>query len=619
MRWRKKRRGQVIVMVTLALIMMCGIMGLAVDLGWAYYMEKTSQAAADAAAIAAVGKAFDLVGGAGAAEGAYSTQDAALPPVRCSSAPAGGALAEGCLYAQRNGFTDNVSGRQAVYMSAGAYSIAPTAPRVGTVLYWATAVVAERIPQLFSAVMGNPMGGASSRATAAVVWATVPGSIYGLDRQNDFGVPGLSGRGLTGTDLFIQGGGSVRAGGDIYLASTASGASGRYASDGNGGWEVWAQNGNTYMRGSGWTTEPDNFYAGDPPVPDEPIRWQPDDDRFYDPLAGKGQPPPPTGLAPCPIPEVKVGSEWFGVVSAATSTVWGPGNYYAVDANNQPTGSRLLFDPGIKFGASGSCAAGAESAGGFGGYVFYGGVKLPSGTVTFEPGRYVLAGALEARNGRPGVLVDGRTQTYLTDNTPLVMEGGVLTAKPNVDAGEIFIFTDANYPGLQVPSELSSIQSLLRFGIVDLQSGSASTRTEMNLHGLNASHAAIPAELKNFEPVVFWQDQRNSTVRYTEDGYYSCGQPDGYECAEGRNIDWPDYTTITNGSPEMNLQATPSTHLFGVVYQPRGAWMILHGGNEQVVSPLTLISGAFQIQGGPAAVLRPMSRPMRRQVVALVE
>jgi Flp pilus assembly protein TadG len=51
--------GQAIVMVTLALFSMAGMMGLAVDLGWSYFVQKTAQAAADGAALAAVHDAWD--------------------------------------------------------------------------------------------------------------------------------------------------------------------------------------------------------------------------------------------------------------------------------------------------------------------------------------------------------------------------------------------------------------------------------------------------------------------------------------------------------------------------------------------------------------------------------
>ncbi len=54
----KNSGGQALVMVTLALMAMAGLMGLAVDLGWSYFVQKEAQAAADGAALAAVQEAI---------------------------------------------------------------------------------------------------------------------------------------------------------------------------------------------------------------------------------------------------------------------------------------------------------------------------------------------------------------------------------------------------------------------------------------------------------------------------------------------------------------------------------------------------------------------------------
>ena len=47
-----------------ARIAQCGIMGLAVDLGWGYFVKKSAQRAADSAALAGVEKALADVGAA---------------------------------------------------------------------------------------------------------------------------------------------------------------------------------------------------------------------------------------------------------------------------------------------------------------------------------------------------------------------------------------------------------------------------------------------------------------------------------------------------------------------------------------------------------------------------
>ena len=48
----QRERGQILVMTTLAVIALFGILALAVDIGWAYYMRKNAQRAADAASMA---------------------------------------------------------------------------------------------------------------------------------------------------------------------------------------------------------------------------------------------------------------------------------------------------------------------------------------------------------------------------------------------------------------------------------------------------------------------------------------------------------------------------------------------------------------------------------------
>ena len=52
------------VMVTFSLIAMAGLMGLAVDLGWSFFVQKEAQAAADGVAMAAVQEAYSGLNGA---------------------------------------------------------------------------------------------------------------------------------------------------------------------------------------------------------------------------------------------------------------------------------------------------------------------------------------------------------------------------------------------------------------------------------------------------------------------------------------------------------------------------------------------------------------------------
>src|SRR5487761_1895553 len=109
MRKRKQSSGgQAIVMVSLALFSMAGMMGLAVDLGWSYFVQKEAQASADGAALAAVHEAWERLGGIVGVGTTCGNSGAntlwcapTIPGAVCGSGNASGAsnLYAGCLYA----------------------------------------------------------------------------------------------------------------------------------------------------------------------------------------------------------------------------------------------------------------------------------------------------------------------------------------------------------------------------------------------------------------------------------------------------------------------------------------------------------------------------------------
>lgn len=39
---RSRKRGQILVLMTFALFVMCGMLGLAVDVGWSYFVKKSA-------------------------------------------------------------------------------------------------------------------------------------------------------------------------------------------------------------------------------------------------------------------------------------------------------------------------------------------------------------------------------------------------------------------------------------------------------------------------------------------------------------------------------------------------------------------------------------------------
>jgi hypothetical protein len=159
---RNNRLGQALILVTLTLIPMFGLLGLAVDLGWMEFTKKAAQTAADAAAIAALLQYQSTTFSATYTCGVGGIVCQA--PTSCSPAPTS-YLHTGCDYAQLNGFSS--SGNQYVSMESGV-GTPPTASGVISSSYWVTARVNQTVPQLFSAVLGNATGRVAARATAAL-------------------------------------------------------------------------------------------------------------------------------------------------------------------------------------------------------------------------------------------------------------------------------------------------------------------------------------------------------------------------------------------------------------------------------------------------------------------
>jgi len=239
--------------------------------------------------------------------------------------------------------------------------------------------------------------------------------------------------------------------------------------------------------------------------------------------------------------------------------------------------------------------------------VFYGGlVTAPLSRVTFAPGRYVFAGAQPVAGG-PGIGLTIGANSVVTDFTGLQSDGEI---GPNSDAGEIFIFTDKNYPGLSVPGVLSGMSfPQVRAGV------SAGLNPRVTLHGLNKDHSAVPADLRKFAPALIWQDQANTTLKYTPDGRLdmSCGGI----CSNILSVP---------GSQELIIQGSRNgshagVNLFGLIYSPRGSWTTIVGllPGDAVAGPLQLITGALQMTLNASLDLRAPVRHPNRLVASLIQ
>ncbi len=581
------RRGQVIVMVTFALVLLCGMLGLVVDLGWAYFAKRSAQSAADVAALAAVKMVFSGSGAAADTACNFGNITCAPTPVAC---PATGNLQSACLYAAQQGYSNQ--GRTTVTVQAsdrvtsptvaGCDPVAhqpPTAPCVDA-YYWITVRITERLPQLFSAVMGNKEATVAVRSTAAVVKTAGAGQLRLLNRENDpwgLGNPGNVLHNNGGPNLFVPGG--------VQIASAANGTGDSAAAFLGGNSTV--ESPFTSIRSGGQYNLQGNaaWVATPASAPDGP--------QFKDPFSDRGQQPP---ILPGPhTPHPAVG----GVIdhTVCPGGICGEGIYYATGPQPGctkscaivPNGGPLYISTDVSFSSSN-----------FGQYVFFGGLQVRQKHVIFGPGEYVLAGT----RGPDTLLLD-------IDNKSLI-EGG-----SGNDAGRIFILTDSQYPGLE--SRVNTVgtrywpgpDNSLTFAMTSIKTGN-SADSRISLYGLSTRNGTLPSDLEPFTPVLFWQDQRNSYVQYNSDATVTQCPDLAHPCLNNS------YPGLTSNSPEFDLWATPYTSLNGAVYQPRGAWMLVQASGV-MQGPLQVVTGAAKFQGTGTLTMSGVTDPVWIYGAALVE
>jgi Flp pilus assembly protein TadG len=113
----RRQRGQALLMISISAVLIFGMLGLAVDLGWGYFVKKSARAAADAAAMAAARKAFASLG----SKGPYTCGaglDCQAIAVNCSTLAPSSNLYNGCQYALKN-LTTGLSTAQNLLMASG--------------------------------------------------------------------------------------------------------------------------------------------------------------------------------------------------------------------------------------------------------------------------------------------------------------------------------------------------------------------------------------------------------------------------------------------------------------------------------------------------------------------
>ncbi len=655
MRQRKTSSGgQAIVMVTLALLSMSGMMGLAVDLGWSYFTQKAAQAAADNAALSAVQRAFKSIQSSGGTATALTACGSlgvtcAATPVACNpNSSALGNLQSGCLYARNAGFTPGGhSGRQNVLVEANIPSVAfpdsiptnPGSPR--DMVYWVTVRTYENIPQLFSAVLGNQNGAISAVATAAIASKIVPGSFWGMNKIGDCMFSGGSASGgftytNCGADINITGKGASCPGSSpsqsaylcapagIVMSSTC--AANGLAGCGNKTSNPGATTGNNYAGNSGsvWggpsiDVVTANAAGGLTAVPTPTVAGAPND-----PFVNLPQPP----LAAASSSNSAIGSCGYSGGNVPANATLGPLQFYSYTARTvagkalnipdaQPLSlSGVTFSPSVA-GAAG-CPGGVYTAGpntqgsnsAFPTYILYGGVSsFGGGTITMGAGQYVFAGN-NGSNSVPGA-TGGNDNVIAAKNTTFTDVNNGTTAPV------MMILTDGKYPGLS--TQMSNIpnwnctaatcggtNSLINPAITDpstgenyLVQGSVQTKnTDWTLSGFDKSTLgqSIPA-LSPYDGILIWQDQRDSTDIYDSTGHViACfvGCPNTPTTAQY------EANNVTATSPGLSMSDGNGTAVLkGAIYQPRGAWYEINPGTTGVTnSPLQVFTGMLDGGGG---------------------
>jgi hypothetical protein len=178
----------------------------------------------------------------------------------------------------------------------------------------------------------------------------------------------------------------------------------------------------------------------------------------------------------------------------------------------------------------------------------------------------------------------------------------------------LFIVTDPSYPN--VSAQFANIPALqgasqnLTFGTTFIEAGSGIT--SLQLHGLTPGNSTVETAnnggLKPFAQVLFWQDQHNSRVQY----YANTGLVDwSHSCAGTRDSPCPNLALSGSRIPQFSFSGSETSKVFGIFYQPRGAWMILKGNANPGNLKAILVSGSLQVGGilSLASISQPPAIP----------
>ena len=167
------RRGQAAIMMTMSIVVTLGLLGMVVDMGWAYWRKQAAKTAADAAVMGAVMSVANIHSFTCSTPDVVCQSDTACPADPVS--PPANLMQSGCLYAKQNGFRNY--DRQTVTM-AGNIGLSPVTGVQPS--YWVSATVTEKQPMLFSAILGQQWAFLRARSTAGIFTHPAGACIYAL-------------------------------------------------------------------------------------------------------------------------------------------------------------------------------------------------------------------------------------------------------------------------------------------------------------------------------------------------------------------------------------------------------------------------------------------------------
>jgi hypothetical protein len=361
MRRSKHQRGQAIAFVMLAMIPVCLVVGLVVDVGIAYYTKTSARTAAQMAALAAIQSAMDGV----YAGGTYTCGSQSLGCQSPGACPNSGNLQKGCLYATADGFA--TGGSQTVLIDAN--TTIPPVANITSANYWVRVQIVQQNRLTFGAMTGMQWLNAGETAVAAAVNMMPLNCVVALDASASSAIDLIGHVNLTTTDCGV----AVNSNSSTALAT----------------------NGNTILSASSISVVGGTDTSGSvSPTPVTGI------EPFPDPLEGVPAPTVPSGCSH-PTPTTANGittyypGNYCGGLSfgGGANAAFSPGTYFlisglSISGNATLTGSGVTFYntfnstypyQGISMAGTGSVTLSAPTSGSFEGMLFFEDRNAPTG------------------------------------------------------------------------------------------------------------------------------------------------------------------------------------------------------------------------------------------------